>query len=310
MLPPDIGPIATEFLTKTLQSDINHRMSPEELEHFSFSTKYFIDLKTSMKLQSGHERTRSLMKSSRNLSIPRIDIQTPKASFAPPAIPSGQKSTRQDPINSSYRLAETDKTDRNTRKETSAQLLSEVHFCRYLYKLIGRLNESRLDGLESLKQQLSGLIHNKVTEILSLEHCNCYQIDNYREYRDTGDFRKIMNITRQYEEKYKELLDRYGGRGLREDYVTASQETVLAAKSLYGRLEFIQQDQFPEMREELILLDYLLTTYQLIELASLKDLTEFHRKSKIEAIVEGNPTRVGFGHLKAVREKMAKLQLI
>lgn len=50
-----------------------------------------------------------------------------------------------------------------------------------------------------------------------------------------------------------------------------------------------------------MLLDYLLTTYQLIELASLKDLGEFNRKSKIEAIVEGNPTRVGYGHLKAVR---------
>ena len=54
LLPPDISTVAIEFLTKTLQSDINIRMSPEELERFSFSPKYFIDLKTSVKLQAGH----------------------------------------------------------------------------------------------------------------------------------------------------------------------------------------------------------------------------------------------------------------
>jgi hypothetical protein len=64
------------------------------------------------------------------------------------------------------------------------------------------------------------------------------------------------------------------------------------------------------MQEELILLDFIVTTYQLIELAALKDIGEFHRKSKIEAIVEGNPTRIGMGHLKAIKEKMMKLQLI
>jgi hypothetical protein len=45
------------------------------------------------------------MKSSRNLSIPRIDIQTPKGSLAP-ALPSGQKSSRQDLTNQSYRVGE------------------------------------------------------------------------------------------------------------------------------------------------------------------------------------------------------------
>lgn len=75
-------------------------------------------------------------------------------------------------------------------------------------------------------------------------------------------------------------------------------------------MEFTQPDQISDVREELVLLDYLVTTYQLVELSALKDIAEFHRKSKIEAIVEGNPTRITASHLKAVREKLMKLQLI
>jgi hypothetical protein len=58
-----------------------------------------------------------------------------------------------------------------------------VHFCRFLYKFVSRLNDSRLDGLESLKQQLAAIIGYKLSEVCSLERFNVYKIDGYREYR-------------------------------------------------------------------------------------------------------------------------------
>lgn len=119
-----------------------------------------------------------------------------------------------------------------------------------------------------------------------------------------------MSITRQYEDKYKDLIDKYAKSHHKEEYEALSEELVSSVKSLYNRLEFTQPEQIIEVREELVLLDYLITTYQLVELSALKDIAEFHRKSKIEAIVEGNPTRITMNHLKAIKDKMSKLQLI
>jgi len=43
--------------------------------------------------------------------------------------------------------------------------------------------------------------------------------------------------------------------------------------------------------EEVILLDYLITTKQLLLINAKNDMEYFHRKSKIEAIVEGRPAK-------------------
>lgn len=43
--------------------------------------------------------------------------------------------------------------------------------------------------------------------------------------------------------------------------------------------------------EEVILLDYFITTKQLLLINSKNDIEYFHKKSKIEAIVEGRPAK-------------------
>lgn len=96
LIPGGVSPIFVEFLTRTLQADINLRMSPEELEGFSFSstTSVFAASEPSKQLPPKgpfHERTQSLLKSSRNVSKPRIEIQTPKNMSM--LLSSGQTST-------------------------------------------------------------------------------------------------------------------------------------------------------------------------------------------------------------------------
>lgn len=62
-----------------------------------------------------------------------------------------------------------------------------------------------------------------------------------------------------------------------------------------------------ENKETIIVLDYLVTAYQLVSLAALRSLSEFNKKSKIEAVVEGAPVRVCVGHIKKIREKLELL---
>lgn len=47
-----------------------------------------------------------------------------------------------------------------------------------------------------------------------------------------------------------------------------------------------------EWKDEVIALDYLVTLRQLIGIVQNNDLEGFHSKSKIEAIVEGAPSKV------------------
>lgn len=58
-------------------------------------------------------------------------------------------------------------------KKVSAQLISQIHFCRFLYKLIERIEllES-VDETDCLKQTMSCIIDGKFREIVSLRGLN------------------------------------------------------------------------------------------------------------------------------------------
>ena len=63
--------------------------------------------------------------------------------------------------------------------------------------------------------------------------------------------------------------------------------------------------------EEIILLDYLITTKQLLLIDAKKDIEYFHRKSKIEAIVEGRPSKnITEDHFEAIVHKLRVFKLI
>lgn len=86
----------------------------------------------------------------------------------------------------------------------SKQLLSQVHFCRFLYKLLQRI-EDKINGniSEALKELLSGLIFDKLQEVKSLT-----QLDekSARDYKQSQDYEKIAQIISQYQSKYQKDL--------------------------------------------------------------------------------------------------------
>lgn len=46
-------------------------------------------------------------------------------------------------------------------------------------------------------------------------------MEHYKEYKETTDFKKIINITKQYEEKYKDIIGKYG-YPLKDDHSAVS----------------------------------------------------------------------------------------
>lgn len=65
------------------------------------------------------------------------------------------------------------------------------------------------------------------------------------------------------------------------------------------------------MTNEVILLDYLITCKQLLHILNNSSMSEFHTKAKIEAIVNGKPTKkITNDHIKAIKDKLRAVKLI
>lgn len=93
------------------------------------------------------------------------------------------------------------------KKYLSKQLLSQIHFCRFLYKLIIRMKDKLSVGLNedllSLKEYMTGLIFEKLEEVTELKAINSKYV---QDYRNTPDYHKINQIIEQYITKYKKDL--------------------------------------------------------------------------------------------------------
>ena len=99
-------------------------------------------------------------------------------------------------------------------------MISEIHFCRYLFKLLARIRESSQKGVlrnfkyeaDSLERKYTMFIKHKVDKLISFEHLNFLTIDEniYREYKESSDFKKILKISKEYKDRYRvELADNW-----------------------------------------------------------------------------------------------------
>jgi hypothetical protein len=89
------------------------------------------------------------------------------------------------------------------KKYLAKQLLSQIHFCRFLFKLILRMNdklpEEVNEDLLVLKEYMSGLIFDKLTEVEELKMVNPKYMEDFQ---NCSDFNKIEQIILQYQSKY------------------------------------------------------------------------------------------------------------
>jgi tRNA 2-selenouridine synthase SelU len=89
----------------------------------------------------------------------------------------------------------------------SKQLLSQIHFCRFLYKLVvrmrDRLGQETNEELSPLKELMAGLIFEKLDEVNTLRAVNSKHAPDYKA---TPDYHKIAQIIDQYVAKYTKDL--------------------------------------------------------------------------------------------------------
>lgn len=94
------------------------------------------------------------------------------------------------------------------KKQISKELLSQVHFCRFVYKLLQRIN-NKIDGKvhSALKENMNGLIFQKLGQVQRL---NNVETSKAVEYKKTSDYQKICQIVDQYQKKYEKEIGTNG----------------------------------------------------------------------------------------------------
>lgn len=90
------------------------------------------------------------------------------------------------------------------KRAISKQLLSQVHFCRFLYKIIGNVDLGiSYEFNEDVRKQLVTLLFYKLSEISSLKLLPHDVLDEYKEF---GDYKKLEKLVEEYQLKYKKRL--------------------------------------------------------------------------------------------------------
>lgn len=90
------------------------------------------------------------------------------------------------------------------KRMISKQLLSQVHLCRFLYKLIANIEAGISIEIDSLlRQRLIDFLFYKLYETKNLE---LVSVESREEYREFSDFKKLEKLVDEYIVKYKKRL--------------------------------------------------------------------------------------------------------
>ncbi len=147
-----------------------------------------------------------------------------------------------------------------------------------------KLEKDENDDLQSLKEYMVGLIFDKLKQVENLKGVNQKYLSDYKL---SSDFNKIIQIIDQYQAKYSKDLSSINK--VSKNLITIKEQLTTKIVLFYQKVN--NQSDLSEWKEEVIVLDYLVTMRQLIGLLQNNDLQGFHNKSKIETIVEGTPSK-------------------
>ena len=87
----------------------------------------------------------------------------------------------------------------------SKQLLSQVHFCRFVYKLLVGLNSKTSHEFSyALKSILIDLLFSKLCEVKELK---LVEREYSEEYFNFGDYKKLKKLVEESEGKYQRKLN-------------------------------------------------------------------------------------------------------
>ena len=82
-------------------------------------------------------------------------------------------------------------------KKQFENFISQIHFCRFLYKLIERITKAfNIDSDRKVRIKMTSLIFQKLKEISQLKGI---EIKHKEYFKSTPEFSKLLSIVNQYE---------------------------------------------------------------------------------------------------------------
>ena len=138
-------------------------------------------------------------------------------------------------------------------------------------------------------REYTAIIRHKIENLVKFSTQNFISAGSYEQYKESTDYAKLMKIARQYKERYStELKDYWTSAAGKPAFITNA--TLQLIEHLCKVLQVKENnDNFVDnCSREIVVLDYLITSKQLIELfKNGQNYERFSRKSRIEEIVEG-----------------------
>jgi hypothetical protein len=82
-------------------------------------------------------------------------------------------------------------------KKQFEHFISQIHFCRFLYKLIDRIGKAfNIDTDKKMRVKMTTLIFQKLKEVFQLKGIELKHKDYFK---STPEFSKLLSIVNQYE---------------------------------------------------------------------------------------------------------------
>ena len=195
-------------------------------------------------------------------------------------------------------------------KKLSDYLISQIHFCRFTYKLL-----LRLKALPKANKISNNVLEEMIKYIFmmldEIKNVRFISMERAKVFKQSQQFVKVSKITDEYIERYMEELKLEQQPEFNETENEKTMINVMAEQILrvYKSLNLLYD--FSHCPEIVVSLDLMITFLQFMKLRNKKGIDGFHNLSQISKIVEAKISlEVKTDHFKAIKEKLMVLKLI
>ncbi|KAL4500614.1 hypothetical protein ABPG72_003038 [Tetrahymena utriculariae] len=227
-------------------------------------------------------------------------------------------------------------------------ILAQINLCRFLFRLSKLAEESNIIESPMLKEKLVFLILKnimvKITKLNNMNESNqnSLNLSDWSNYTKTESFKRFQIVISEYYTKYQAHFKQRWESGIFSQQATKIElqkdkkfdaifdDNFMEFESFYIILQSFlrftireinhiaksrvknEQDVLPnELEQSIVLLDYLITFYQLTNLIldHFTNYLYFADHSKIEQIAEGRPVRLNKTHYAQIRSKIYTLEI-
>ncbi|CAD8046644.1 unnamed protein product [Paramecium primaurelia] len=259
---------------------------------------------------------------------------------------SGKKHTTQitKPLGQQQKQTETSSFEiKSNTSNIEYTIMSQINFCKYLFRVANLIENTNLFRTDLLRDKLLFFaIKNIMIKMYKLKDIdsNSLDIQGFDAYKTSNQFQSTQITIQQNFTKYQSyfkniwssLQQNKNELSIDKKFDAVFDENFTEFESFYIIFNSVLRQAIKELQKEIdkklgsddlskslpidmekdvVLLDYLVTYFQLSQLTleTFNKPYEFAQKSKIEHIAEGSPVRLTYGHFIEIKNKMSDLEV-